>query len=71
MIVLKVKDYCHDCPNFECKCTDERHPEMRMNMSSFMNEYKEVTVGDIIITCENSKSCERIEQYLKERLKND
>jgi len=69
MIVLKVKDYCHNCPKFECKVQDNRETFMKPDPFSFIPKETIHTFGDVIITCAHNEMCEIIEKHLKEQVK--
>lgn len=60
MIKLNVKEYCHDCPNFEA----EQH---RSILYSGANTIE--CMSDCVINCKHESTCNKIEDYLKKIFK--
>ena len=58
MILLDVKDYCHDCPDFK--------PIMH-ETTTICTGAGERIFGDNVIVCKHRKLCERHVQYLERR----
>lgn len=58
MIELKVKEYCHNCPDFEAKVTI-REDELCSG--------DEVTarIVNTTVSCTHAKRCEGIKRYLE------
>lgn len=56
MIKLNVKEYCHDCPNFEA----EQHRTILYSGSID-------SMSDCVIDCKHESTCHRIEEYLVEQ----
>ena len=61
MIELKVKEYCHNCPDFAAKVSVREHDDGNMvNPTKFY---------DTTVTCSHAKRCEGIMRYLDKTLK--
>lgn len=61
MIELKVKEYCHNCPDFATKVSVREHDDGNMvNPAKFY---------DTTVTCSHAKRCEGIMRYLDKTLK--
>lgn len=56
MIILKVKDYCQQCLEFE--------PDVQKPTAVCIDNERRL-IGDTIITCEHSDRCEQIKNYLE------
>lgn len=59
MILLDVKDYCHDCPDFG--------PIIMHEVTTICTGAGERIFGDNVIMCKHRKLCERHVQYLERR----
>lgn len=53
MIKLEIADYCHECPNFEPKCTRLHYGDGNCMTS---------------ISCENRGTCANIKLYIEQQL---
>lgn len=62
MIVLDVKEYCHDCVDFRA---DVMHPEKTIDANG------DVVQSSTIIRCTNAARCEGIKRYLERRMKGE
>lgn len=62
MIVLDVKEYCHDCVDFRADVT---HPEKSIATNG------DVVQSSTIIRCTNASRCEGIKRYLERRMKGE
>ena len=60
MIELRVKEYCHDCPDFE--------PKVGKNTLSFFNVDRLETIErtNTVITCQYHGRCASQMEYLKQ-----
>lgn len=56
MIELKIKEYCHCCPNFEAK-VDKIYANGRAYITT--------------VSCEYADRCENIEYYITKRIEDD
>lgn len=65
MIKLDVKDYCHTCKDFEVEVDDKR-AVFYSDTSSFIGEVS--MYGDLTIKCAHQAKCDRIREYLKEKI---
>jgi hypothetical protein len=59
MIKLKVKEYCHECPDFEAKVTVQDN-ELRT-----LNDDTPTRIVNTTVTCSHAKRCEGIKRYLE------
>lgn len=60
MIELKVKDYCHNCPDFEAKVTVQDNELFPLGESEPFTRICNTTVS-----CSHAKRCEGIKRYLE------
>ena len=60
MIELKVKEYCHNCPDFEAKVT------VQDNELFAAGETEPTTrICNTTVSCSHAKRCEGIKRYLE------
>lgn len=57
MIKLEVKEYCHNCPNFDVLVKKDKY------------EYKVNGVNDFYIYCKNATWCEQLAKTTEQRLR--
>lgn len=57
MIELRIKDYCHNCPEFEVRSD--------RILGSYVDN--KPTHTDNIVYCKHANKCARIEEYLEKR----
>ena len=60
MIELKVKEYCHNCPDFEAKVTVQDTDLFAAGESESVGRFCNTTVS-----CSHAKRCEGIKRYLE------
>lgn len=75
MILLDVKDYCHDCPDFkpmmhEVTTINRKYMDILSKEEfggTICTGADERIFGDNVIVCKHRKLCERHVQYLERR----
>lgn len=62
-IRLEIKDYCHNCLDFEADVTK---PERMYAENDVVGVY-----GDTIVRCEYRNRCKGIKRYLEQKMKGE